>query len=71
MSIKQLDLFGNEHDVPCKKELKTFILALNYKGRFCCIKEVKAYSEKQAVYLFFKEDKTNRQYQVSYVYEKK
>ena len=67
MKAVQLDIFGN--DVVDDKR-KTYRIVVYYKDSYAGCKEIKAYSEKQARYLFH-QDKANKQYKITDCYEVK
>lgn len=59
----QIDIFGNDVKPKPKKELKDYELRLYYRGNYAGTRTIKAYSRRQAIFLFYK-DKYNRQYEV-------
>ena len=69
MKAVQLDIFGNEVQPKAKKEPDWYVLHLYHKDTYCGTRQIKAYSEKQAIFLFYNEDETNKQYRVSDCYK--
>ena len=69
MKAVQLDIYGN--DVLPVDKRKTYRLELYYGDSYAGSKEIKAYSVKQAKFLFYNASRTNRQYDITDIYEVK
>lgn len=60
---EQLSIPGIEQSKP-KKKREPHVLELYYNGHWVGTKTIMAYSRKQAIYLFYNENKSNRQYEI-------